>query len=80
MKKYLPYPAKGYITKARKCCSEHPIIAAMLAILALAAIAFAIISIVKFVKKEEELLDGEWNVDDDGVFLYPSEDDFVEGE
>ena len=83
MKKYLSYvPKTGYITKAKRCCANHPVIATLAILLAVAALVFTIIAIVKLVSKDEDLLDDEWNLDDedDALYFYPSEDDFVEGE
>jgi len=82
MKKYLSYvPSNGYITKARKSCADHPVIAALVILLAVAALVFTIIAIVKLVNKNNDLLDDEWNLEDDeddALYFYPNEDEFVE--
>ena len=82
MKNYLPYGTKaGYFGKAKKCCANHPVVTFLIIAIIVAAIAFAIAAIVKLVQKEEDILDEEWDLDDDDeVYFYPSEEDFVEGE
>ena len=81
--KHFPCGSKiGYVSKAKKCCSDHPVVTAIIIALIAAAITFAIVAIVKMAKKEEDLLDEEWDLDDEEneVYFYPSEEDFVEGE
>ena len=82
MMKFMPIGAKpGYVTRVKKCCSDHPVITALVILLVAAAIAFTIVAIVKLAKREEGLLDDEWNLDDDEPLYFSSdEDDFVEVE
>ena len=83
MKKYLSYvPKTGYVAKVKKSCSDHPVIAGLIALLVVAAIVFTIIAIVKMVNREEEALEDVWELEDDDepLYFYPNEDDFVEGE
>ena len=74
MKNYLPY------ARAKGCCAKHPVLTAVVVALIAAGIIFAVMAIVKMAQRENDLLDEEWDLDDDEVYFYPSEEDFVEGE
>lgn len=67
--------------KLRKCCSDHPVITALVAVFIVAAITIAIVAIVKMVKREEELLEEEWELEEDEpLYFCPTENDFAEAE
>ena len=75
--KNLPYG------KVKKCCASHPVVTAVIVMLIVAAVAFAIAAIVKMAQREEDLLDEEWDLDaedEDEVYFYPGEEEFIEGE
>jgi len=76
MKNYFP------CGKVKSCCEKHPVLTVMLVVLIVATIVFAIVAIVKLAQRENELLDEEWDLedDDDEIYFYPNEEDFVEGE
>ena len=75
MRDYLSYG------RAKSCCEKHPVITAIVIALIIAAIVAIVVAIVNEVKREQDLLDEEWDLDDeDDVYFYPNEEDFVEGE
>lgn len=76
MRNYLPYG------RVKKTCSDHPVLTVLFLVLIVAAIVFAVLAIVKMAKREEDLLDEEWDLDEedeDEVYFYPNEEDFEEG-
>ena len=76
MKRFFP------VAKVRQSYSKHPVLTILFAVLIVMAIVITIAIIVKMKRKEEDLLDEEWDLDDedgDEVYFYPGDEDVVNG-
>jgi len=69
--------------RVKKCWSEHPILTILFLVILVAVVVSIITAISKAAaaKKDDELLDDEWDLDDEDedVYFCPSEDNLVEG-
>jgi len=66
--------------KPKKCFWKHPAVIAGMIVIGAALLATVVIGLVKWAKREEDLLDEDWLLDDEDdseVFLFPNEDNFT---
>ena len=66
----------GYV---RKSCSNHPIITSLVAILIVAAAVAAIFAVLKMIKKEDDLFEDDWDLDDDeDTYVFSNDGEITE--
>ena len=81
-KKYLPDGMQKFkFMKKKKCFWKNPIVLTITIVLSAALLATIVIGLVKWIKKDDDLLDDDWMLDDDDGDLFFNESDFeIEGE
>ncbi|MCL2621310.1 MAG: hypothetical protein FWD97_10300 [Defluviitaleaceae bacterium] len=75
------YKAGKGIVKNKKAWYKNPLVITLAIILGAALLAGLVVGLVKWLKKDDDILDDDWLLeDDDDVFLYPTDSDFADEE